>query len=383
MLIHKSYHGTEFAICSACILIFLIGGCNNNGSELKRNISVDDVPPVFYDLTFPANNSTIPEGRLIISGTLVDESYDEDEPVCLEVDVLTAFDGVKTFRLPRNSISGDSPNHWFDPQTGEFEYNFNSVPLRPYTFDIRLTGKDGAGNVSTLQARVNATEISGIDNGAIYSARQNYAISRSTFLSQFVDLLSYSGGEYDYDIAVMEHMIDHFNYINMHPEIDAWADNINNLVDSIQGLPYENTTIKALVDSSVEGYNDYYRDIYKMASIPWYRPGTTYEQIVEQRNEELDMRSNPTISATPLASAPPNRSVQFVVYGRKDLRGSQPEILADFTVTAHPELPISITGTVGASSNQVTISPADYDPPIKFFKLFYDTGLALDILVQF
>jgi hypothetical protein len=54
-------------------VLALIMSCNATDLEITRSLQSDTTPPYFTDLVFPTSTSTVEEGELFISGTLVDD----------------------------------------------------------------------------------------------------------------------------------------------------------------------------------------------------------------------------------------------------------------------------------------------------------------------
>jgi hypothetical protein len=363
----------------------LICGCQNGGFMLARTAQEEDTtPPVFTNLVFPANGSSVPAGQLVISGTLADAGgLDLREPIALEV-IPSLLESPNTFRLVRNSRDVGNPN-WFDPLTGEFYFDFVGSRLKPYPMLLQLTGKDAAGNTCSVSANITVGEVPGIDTQLLPQARQYYAQTRLSAFSGLKTCLEVYGAQYSYDIAVLNDAITYLNVCASGPSADGWLDAADALAANVQSRQYSDPVFKAGVDYAVETYRADCHDYSNESDFPSYGYGISVSDIQEGNNELVQSLRNPTINMVPMPVSIPVGTVscRITINGWWGFHPKPPDPLADILVVANPNAPLVITGTIGPPLRQIAITPSDYDPPIKLFKLFYDQALVFPTLINF
>jgi hypothetical protein len=362
----------------------LICGCQSGGFMLARTAQEEDTtPPVFTNLVFPANNALIPAGQLVISGTLVDAGgFDLREPIALEV-IPSFLDGPRTFRLVRNSQE-EGNRGWFDPLTGEFCFSFtDDARLKPYPMQFQLTGKDAAGNTCSVSANTIVGDMPGIATQLLPQARAYYAQTRLSAFSGLKTCLEVYGPQYSYDIAVLNDIITYLNVCVSVPRPDGWPAAVDALVANVQSRQYSDPVFKAGVDYAVGAYRDRYLDYSNKSDRPWYGQRVTVSKIQTGFDELVQSLRNPTIVTVPVTSPVPTVTRHITINGWWGFHPGAPDPLADILIIANPNAPLLIMGTIGPPNNQIAITPSDYDPPIKLFKLFYDQGLVFPTLVNF
>jgi hypothetical protein len=372
------------------IFYIIFAGCGKQGSKFSRTAQDDFNPPVFSNLIFPDDEDILSEGKLKITGTLVDDTgFDPEEPVSLEVDVHLADSQIKTFKMV---LKDGSPQDYsyFDFNTGDFRFNFDDVQrFKPGRFDLRLTGMDSSGNGVVETAGVTSTENQNVDPTDLYEARANYGEQMLNFFDNIEMSLNEYGDYYSYDIRLLE-IIKQFllnTYISSPERISSWTVPMNEFVQDVETLPVPDTLhpnyfdyleIKPFVVLAAQELQSWLEITQDKAAYPWYPRNSHSYQIPELRAKPISQYGN-LISAS---YDPLNHTCDIQISCVPPPFPEELWNVADFTINSDPGSQLSITGYIGYEGNRITISPEHYDPPIRLFNLFYETAVDYQMVVK-
>ncbi|MCK4719776.1 hypothetical protein KAU08_03910 [bacterium] len=373
-----------------------LSGCQTGVIDIERKAQADTTPPVIINLDFPDPGSFLPEGSVVITGTLVDPAeegsgFSRDRPICLDIEVWGGLLESTTIllepvRTQRFIINDTYPEYhdpsFFDHDTGEFRIELGDhLRLKPGVLVFHLYGEDASGNVyGPITANVISGDIPGADLAQLYAGRQQYGDKLLALLGAFNRCLAIYGSDYEEDIAVLGEF---YNFIQNtyvdSPGMETWSDDMDTLVSNIHQMDYPDPLVQLGMDIGVDTYKEWYEDIgIYINSYPYYPYDITQPEIVDLRQKIVDRYTNDVfiIDFEPLP--PPAEGLScHIVMEACDLPQHENMMMdiADFTITSDPTQDLLITGYIGWEGNRVYLEPDDYDPPIKVLVVFVDTAV--------
>ena len=381
-------------VCSKAIIgfiIFLFAGCSDGIPDIGRKMQGDSIPPVFIGLQFPEPSTLLNEGELVITGRLYDTAqepyepgFDPEFPVWLEIETLG--EDMEPFgqMYPYYLFEYKEPNpSYFDWQTGNFRIEFGDYKrLKKGNFILTLYGKDANGNISDpVSASVYSSDIEGADPDLLYQARADYGAQLISILEAYKNCLEMYGSEYADDITIIEILQDFFEniYINS-PNISTWQGYADELLQDLQANPHSVYSIQQGMEYAVGLLRDESLPIsLNAASYPFYWLQATRGEIIEKR-EKLASWYYDDVEITDTTISETEFECHIVIReagSMADMHGEDYLEVANFTIHVDTNSDLEITGYIGYDEmvlkTRVQIGPSDYDPPIKFLKLFYDT----------
>jgi len=359
--------------------------CQNNNSIIPPRNLQDVEPPHFENLNFPASSTSLEDGCLIITGTLVDTAdegepgFDENDPVYLEIETL----GVDSAVLLNIHFSANRPEwevqdpSYFNFDTGRFTIEFCDYRrMKPGVYNLRLIGVDASGNMSApIESMVEILPLEEIDPQSIYSARAEYGNRLIMLLESYVGCLNEYGEMYDADVQIINEFIAYIDstYVNS-PRMDTWYGHACDLYDNVSGIQYPDQLVHAAL---IEGLRQFKEQIPLMVELkagPFYPDGSSVEEIVGYHNDITYKYLGDILSVeTPYQGNPYSYHYYFLAYDF--WLDDQLTEIADFVITADPAQSLLITGKIGSDASWYDIEPGDYDNPIELIGLFGGAGL--------
>jgi hypothetical protein len=374
------------------LVLILIVSCQSPSTVVSHQSQSDTTPPVFTNLLFPYDG-TVPPPGLLISGTLNEETaFHPTEPIVMEIDILGPEGVISTKSF---TVSGGQPSWdtYFDPSTGDFRIEFHDHNrLKDGMRDLRLIGKDAAGNITEEITHVYVEPVTGVDPEGIHNARINYGANVVQFLDNLSAILSNYPTEYDYDIRVIERLSQYCRetYIQS-PQLVTWIDKSAAMIQDIQSIPNPTDPVtKAAIDNIVlPKYAQRLDTMYQRAVNPYY-PRPQDNDIIALREEIEDRLNYFMISCevdppTATASAGQDATMHVVItcIPAWDDEPDDVEEIADFTITASTANDLSITGYIGPKQHRFDIEPDGYNPPLRLFQYFEWSGSISNMVLQF
>ncbi len=376
-----------FWIFILIIILLMELGCGD------RNTQNHDSPPAFEDIIFPEDGDFIAEGRLIISGTLVDDTgFHPEEPISLEVGVSLGNEQTRTFIMVLNGETS-SDYSFFKTNTGEFVFNFDDVQrMKPGIFKLTLQGMDSAGNVVTQVSSVTVGEFGDVNLEPLIDARNQYGKQILNMLGSIQKNLGFYGEYYSYDLEIIDYLKTYVNetYITRPVRISEWVTPMDNLVASVTDCPIPDLShpdyqdyleIKPFVIIAVNEFQSLLEDRQIKAAYPWYPDYSYPYDIPDLRPKPVDHYNSFSI-VIENDNDNENFSTCIVINSSPPYDTDEIWNVADFTIVSDPESPLEITGFIGSELNRITIEPEHYDPPLRLFNLFYETGVDFPIVLK-
>lgn len=373
-----------------------ISSCQAGAINIERKAQADITPPVITDLVFPTSGSILPEGSVVITGTLLDPAeegsgFNRDHPVYLDIEVWGSpfattwlAEPARTQRFIVNNTYPEHPDpSFFDWETGDFRIEFgNYLRLKPGRLVFHLYGEDVSGNVfGPITSNVLSGDVPGApDVGQLYSARQDYGSKLLSLIDAFINCLVIFGEEYEDDIAVLNEL---HNYVQntyvTNPVMETWSSEFDTLVANIHQMEYPDPIVQLGMNEAVGFLRDtMYYGHHLVNTYPYYPIEMSIPEIVELRQETVNRYTDDIFTINFMPLTPPAQGVSCHIFLKAcDLPLHEDSMMniADFTIIANPTQNLIMTGYIGWAENRVYLTPGDYDPPIKVLRLIGETAI--------
>ncbi len=377
---------TSFLIIISMSLLIFVITCGKHSEVIISRSAQDSIPPKIIDLAYPEMGEMLPEGAVVITGTLVDYAeegepgFSEDWPVFLEIDSLGSSGVLRTNKFCAKRSDPDDPS-FFDYDTGNFKIEFGEFRrMKPGKYDFRLICEDASGNKSDpIETSVISESIEGLELGLVYEARKIYGSHLLDLLGAYMECLQIYEDTYVEDIAFirafMEYILD--TYCTS-PKMDTWVEPAENLVQTVNELEYSDPIVKMGIDVAAQELLRLTMKNIKRKAFPFYPVNISEEEIIEQYENCANHYTNDLYHIDyDLYHIDYDYSHQgdgfscHIMISLYDmlLQGEMTDV-ADFIIIADPDEDFEITGYVGSNLRRYYIDPEHYEHPIEFFKLF-------------